>query len=51
MVEDSVPGTRAGIAAGCRVLGFAHETPRGVLAAHGAVPFDEMGELDALLGI
>ncbi len=51
VVEDSVPGTRAGIAAGCRVLGFAHETPRGVLAAHGAVPFDEMGELDALLGI
>ncbi len=51
VVEDSVPGTRAGIAAGCRVLGFAHETPRGVLAAHGAVPFGDMGELDALLGL
>ena len=51
VVEDSVPGVRAGIAAGCRVLGFAHETPRGVLAAHGAVPFDQMAELDGLLGI
>ena len=51
VVEDSVPGVRAGIAAGCRVLGFAHETPRGVLAAHGAVPFGSMAELDALLGM
>ncbi|MBW6400151.1 HAD family phosphatase [Roseomonas sp. HJA6] len=51
VVEDSVPGVRAGMAAGCRVLGFAHETPRGVLAAHGATPFLAMDELDALLGI
>lgn len=51
VVEDSVPGVRAGIAAGCRVLGFAQETPRGVLAAHGATPFQDMAELDALLGL
>lgn len=51
VVEDSVPGIRAGLAAGCRVLGFAHETPRGVLAAHGATPFAAMDELDALLGL
>ena len=51
VIEDSVPGVPAGIAAGCRVLGFARETPRGVLAAHGAEPFAEMGELVGLLGI
>lgn len=51
VVEDSVPGVRAGIAAGCRVLGFAHETPAGVLAAHGAEPFAAMSELDRMLGL
>lgn len=51
VIEDSVPGVRAGIAAGCRVLGFARETPRGVLAAYGAVPFDDMAELPGLLGL
>jgi HAD superfamily hydrolase (TIGR01509 family) len=51
VIEDSVPGVRAGIAAGCRVLGFAHETPPGVLAAHGATPFATMAALPALLGL
>jgi HAD superfamily hydrolase (TIGR01509 family) len=51
VIEDSVPGVRAGRAAGCRVLGFAHETPAGVLAAHGAEPFAEMSALPALLGL
>lgn len=51
VIEDSVPGVRAGRAAGCRVLGFAHETPAGVLAAHGAEPFAEMAALPALLGL
>ncbi|HWT09809.1 MAG TPA: HAD family phosphatase [Roseomonas sp.] len=51
VIEDSVPGLRAGLAAGCRVLGFAHETPRGVLAAHGAEPFIAWAEVDALLGL
>jgi HAD superfamily hydrolase (TIGR01509 family) len=51
VIEDSVPGVRAGVAAGCRVLGFAHETPAGVLAAHGATPFATMAALPALLGL
>jgi HAD superfamily hydrolase (TIGR01509 family) len=51
VVEDSVPGVRAGVAAGCRVLGFAQETPAGVLAAHGAEPFAQMSALPGLLGL
>lgn len=51
VIEDSVPGVRAGRAAGCRVLGFAHETPAGVLSAHGAEPFLSMADLPALLGL
>lgn len=51
VVEDSVPGVRAGRAAGCRVLGFARETPAGVLAAHGAEPFQDMAGLPGLLGL
>ncbi len=51
VIEDSVPGVRAGKAAGCRVLGFAHETPGAVLAAHGAEPFAAMEELPGLLGL
>jgi len=51
VVEDSVAGARAGIAAGCRVLGFAHATPAAALAAVGAEPFADMAELPALLGL
>ena len=51
VVEDSVAGARAGIAAGCRVLGFAHATPAAALAAVGAEPFTDMAELPALLGL
>lgn len=51
VVEDSVPGVRAGRAAGCRVLGYAHETPAALLAAHGAEPFSTMTALPGLLGI
>jgi HAD superfamily hydrolase (TIGR01509 family) len=51
VVEDSVPGVRAGIAAGCRVLGFAREVPGALLAAHGAEPFADMDALPGLLGI
>ena len=51
VVEDSVAGARAGIAAGCRVLGFAHATPAAALAAVGAEPFTSMDELPALLGL
>jgi HAD superfamily hydrolase (TIGR01509 family) len=51
VVEDSVAGSRAGIAAGCRVLGYAHSTPAEALMAVGAQPFGRMAELPALLGL
>ena len=51
VVEDSVAGARAGIAAGCRVLGFAHSTSAEALRAAGAEPFGEMRALPALLGL
>lgn len=51
VVEDSVAGARAGIAAGCRVLGFAPGLPGAALAAVGAEPFAEMRDLAALLGL
>lgn len=51
VIEDSVAGARAGIAAGCRVLGFAHATPAAALAAVGAEPFTSMDEVPALLGL
>ena len=51
VVEDSALGTRAGIAAGCRVMGFAHETPASLLQAEGATPFARMQDLPRLLGI
>jgi beta-phosphoglucomutase-like phosphatase (HAD superfamily) len=49
VIEDSVPGVRAGRAAGCRVMGFCHESPAAVLAAHGAEPFADMAALPGLL--
>ncbi|MFN6953217.1 MAG: HAD family hydrolase [Acetobacteraceae bacterium] len=51
VVEDSLLGARAGIAAGCRVLGYARETEPSVLAAVGAEPFDDMAALPRLIGI
>jgi len=51
VVEDSVTGARAGVAAGCRVLGFAHVTAPEALLAAGAEPFARMAELPALLGL
>ena len=51
VVEDSVAGARAGIAAGCRVLGFAQSTSAEALRAAGAEPFAEMRALPALLGL
>ncbi|SDB64684.1 HAD family hydrolase [Belnapia rosea] len=51
VVEDSLLGAKAGIAAGCRVLGFTRETDAAVLAAVGARPFATMAELPGLLGI
>lgn len=53
VIEDSVPGTRAGIAAGIRVFSY-HADPmsdREALAAAGGVPFDDMRRLPRLLGL
>jgi len=50
VVEDSVHGVRAGVAAGMQVYGFAGGlTPRRALAEAGATPFDAMADLLPLL--
>jgi HAD superfamily hydrolase (TIGR01509 family) len=51
VVEDSLLGCRAGITAGCRVLGLARETEPSVLAAVGAEPFARMEDLPRMLGL
>lgn len=51
VIEDSLPGIRAGIAAGCRVLAYAGEMQPALLAAQGAQPFRSMADLPALLGL
>jgi beta-phosphoglucomutase-like phosphatase (HAD superfamily) len=49
VVEDSLPGVRAAVAAGMAVFGFADLTPEADLAAAGARPFRRMADLPALL--
>ena len=51
VVEDSLLGVRAGVSAGCRVLGLARETDASVLAGAGAAPFASMAALPGLLGL
>jgi HAD superfamily hydrolase (TIGR01509 family) len=51
VVEDSLLGAEAGIAAGCRVLGLTLETDAAVFRAVGAEPFPAMAALPALLGL
>ncbi len=51
VVEDSVTGVQAGLAAGCRVLGFCRDTSAEALTAAGALPFDRMEALPGLLGL
>ena len=51
VIEDSIPGVRAGIAAGARVLGFAHEVAPERLRAEGAEPFTALAQLPSLLGL
>ncbi|MBX6375955.1 MAG: HAD family phosphatase [Acetobacteraceae bacterium] len=52
VVEDSLLGVRAGLAAGCgRVLGFAREVEAQILAGLGAEPFFAMAALPGLLGL
>ncbi|PHK94818.1 phosphoglycolate phosphatase [Pseudoroseomonas rhizosphaerae] len=51
VVEDSLPGIRAGRAAGCRVLALVWDMPEALLRAEGAEPFRAMAELPGLLGL
>ena len=51
VVEDSITGVRAGIAAGCHVLGFSRDTSAVALWQAGAEPFASMEALPALLGL
>jgi HAD superfamily hydrolase (TIGR01509 family) len=51
VVEDSVLGAEAGLAAGCRVLGLTRETDARVFSGIGAAPFARMQDLPALLGL
>ena len=53
VIEDSVPGTLAGVAAGMRVFSY-HADPmsdREALVAAGGQPFDDMRELPRLMGL
>lgn len=49
VIEDSVVGVRAAVAAGMTVLGYSASTSAADLAAHGAVVFESMAEVPALL--
>ena len=49
VIEDSLPGVQAGVAAGMTVYGYAADSDAGTLAAAGAQIFQEMNELIALL--
>ncbi|MGH7005486.1 MAG: HAD family hydrolase [Alphaproteobacteria bacterium] len=53
VIEDSVAGTTAGIAAGMRVFSYCGDShaDREGLAAAGGILFDDMRKLPALLGI
>ncbi|WP_068310923.1 HAD family hydrolase [Polycladidibacter hongkongensis] len=53
VIEDSIPGIEAGLAAGMRVFGYCGDPlaePEKVKAM-GATPFEHMSELPALLGV
>ncbi len=49
VIEDSLPGVQAGVAAGMTVFGYARDTPAETLAAVGAQVFQDMNQLPALL--
>lgn len=50
VIEDSASGARAARAAAMTCYGYCAETPEHRLTAHGAIPFDTMRVLPALLG-
>lgn len=49
VVEDSLPGIEAAVAAGMRALAFARHTDAALLARAGGEPFTDMAELPAML--
>ena len=49
VIEDSVSGVRAAVAAGMRVFGYAADANADALAAEGARPFSDMAELPELI--
>ena len=49
VIEDSLPGVQAGVAAGMTVFGYARDTETETLAAAGAQVFQGMNQLPALL--
>jgi HAD superfamily hydrolase (TIGR01509 family) len=49
VVEDSLPGVQAAVAAGMRALAFTRHSQPAELAAAGGEPFADMAELPALL--
>ena len=49
VIEDSLPGVQAGVAAGMTVFGYARDTPAETLSAAGAQVFRDMHQLPALL--
>jgi len=51
VIDDSVAGCRAGVAAGSRTIGFAHASDPESLRAVGADPVTSMAEVRALLGL
>lgn len=51
VIEDTVVGVTAAVAAGIPVFGFAADSDPAALAAAGATVFDSMADLPALLGI
>lgn len=55
VVEDTVTGVTAGVAAGATVLGYSpaeagHDAPQALLAAGATIIFKDMAQLPALLG-
>jgi HAD superfamily hydrolase (TIGR01509 family) len=49
VVEDSLPGVQAAVAAGMPVLGYAARNPAALLAQAGAITFDDMTRLPGLI--
>ena len=51
VVEDSLPGVKAGVAAGMPVFAYAARGGAGELQAAGGVVFTDMAELPSMLGV